>query len=1083
MKKNAIIPPDLLYTLYLQTIQNVNFTQREVDVIACILNGRSSKKTSSFLNISPRTVDSHIRNISNKLECHSRESIIDFIEKSEEYPAIKSYYSALVVDAAFAKALSAISNITKASPSKLIYSHDLDEEENLLLQKIKAHLRLVIGDFSCESLKKTKDSKTPSTTKSHILYVLSKKDCEKQLSNDQNGSIHNFKKSRENTRQYQLFYLLLTTKEDCLDIILLNENCIYFQENYYLSFSKLLKQLFPSGEVEKYDEEITSLCRKNSFSFEIKRSLGKEIIKEKNSITHSPIYKARKYLLNWKAVSLGTLIGVVFLGIHFLSFSESKEQGKIQTSKVSQEPQVYSDLVIPQEGVFLDRSELIIQLNNQFKGEGEIQSVALVGPGGAGKTTLARQYAHQQKADVVWEINAETQETLKNSFEGLAESLSKMEDQKVLRGIQDIKNSKERESKILEFVKERLRQYTNWFLIYDNVEQFTDIQSYFPQDHIVWGQGKIILTTRNINIQNNHHIGHVVLIGELDQKQKLELFRKILTRGSASSLTLTQKKEVQTFLENIPPLPLDISVAAYYVKSTNLSYDKYLKNLETYNKDFIEVQKNLLKEAGSYLKTRYGIITLSLEQLIKNHKDFTGLLLFISLLDSQNIPRDLLNTYKEDTVVDNFIYHLKKYSLITANSFDTQLDSSFSIHRSTQSIILAHLIKTLNLGEWKNNKLLEDISNLIENYMTFANYRTDLFKIKKMLSHCNTFLGHGQLLNEDVKARINGELGAIYGSQSSYAKAKEILHESLSILRKNYKKNSLKIAKYMAYLGNIYRELGEYEKAKHLFEQSLSVYQQHTPKDYEGLVQTLGYLGITYKNLGYYNNSKVLLEQTLSLSKKYLPETHVYIGFILAELGVVYKRLGHYKQAKKLLEQSLALYRNDSKNHIGVSWVLSYLGIIHHNLGNYENAKALFEEGLGIYKQHFPENHMRVARMFVCLGELYRECGDYKQAKSLLEKGLNIYNKYFTETHLHSVRTSIFLGALYRDIGDFQKAKTLLNKSLVNFEKHYGKGHIETAPIIENLGQVYLLEGNVKTAEELLNQSLNIFQKNNHPDF
>ena len=73
---------------------------------------------------------------------------------------------------------------------------------------------------------------------------------------------------------------------------------------------------------------------------------------------------------------------------------------------------IRSDMVIPAEFGFLQRSDEIAKIDSILKKQNNIQSIALVGPGGAGKTVLARQYAHQQQSPVIWEINAETPESL-----------------------------------------------------------------------------------------------------------------------------------------------------------------------------------------------------------------------------------------------------------------------------------------------------------------------------------------------------------------------------------------------------------------------------------------------------------------------------------------------------------------------------------------------------------------------------------------------------------------------------------------------------------------------------------------------
>jgi len=132
--------------------------------------------------------------------------------------------------------------------------------------------------------------------------------------------------------------------------------------------------------------------------------------------------------------------------------------------------------------------------------------------------------------------------------------------------------------------------------------------------------------------------------------------------------------------------------------------------LKEYDTDFENLQKKFLEETGKYSVTRYGIITLSLKEIISAHQDFKELLLFISLLNHQNIPGDLLSAYKKDVVIDQFIYHLKKYSLVNSHLavIPTQENSLFSIHPSVQENILLYLKNNLDLE--KNKQLLDSIT-------------------------------------------------------------------------------------------------------------------------------------------------------------------------------------------------------------------------------------------------------------------------------------------------------------------------------------------------------------------------------------
>lgn len=105
--------PEEIYKLYLFNVNNIKFTPREIDISACILHGKSNKGIAKFLSsttkiIGERAIDTHILNIRRKIGGNSKESIIDFFEKSDKYSAIKYYYNSLLIQKEFSKNVSPI---------------------------------------------------------------------------------------------------------------------------------------------------------------------------------------------------------------------------------------------------------------------------------------------------------------------------------------------------------------------------------------------------------------------------------------------------------------------------------------------------------------------------------------------------------------------------------------------------------------------------------------------------------------------------------------------------------------------------------------------------------------------------------------------------------------------------------------------------------------------------------------------------------------------------------------------------------------------------------------------------------------
>lgn len=1034
----------------LAVIRGVNFTPREIDIISCLINARGTSKISSLLSISPRTVFTHARNIMLKLECSSREGIIDFIEHARVSSLLKQHYANLVTYEAFEKCLLAISKIKGNTPHlRLIVYGENQAYENVLIAHLENHLKQAGIDIEVNN---NINSKLES------------------LNNNKSLSNHNL-------------LILFLGQEDQEKIPEELNDCdvinIFEQRNYYFLVFEILKKLLQGSHFTKHLQKFIEQYEGRELSIPFQ---GHNMLRFRR---RGIFDQDMQFLKNKKMLCVFAIFCIVAISYLFhivignkMPFSQGQTDLKIIL--------IRSDLPIPIPSVRLDRPEEISQIDVKFKEnkrEHGIQTVALIGPGGIGKTILSRQYAHQQKANVIWEINAETQESLRSSFEDLAERLTTTEkDQKILIGFQAIKDPKEREKKLIQYVKRHLKEKqlnapSSWFLIYDNVETFQDIQRYFPQDVETWGEGKVIITTRNGNIQNNKYVNSTIQVKELTFPQKLTLFMKIATNGDPGLGIREQIEETKNFLRNIPSFPLDVSIAAYYLRTTNISYELYLKRINKNTEIFTNIQERILGETGDYLKTRYGIITLSVQHILESHKDFGNLLLFVSLLDSQHIPRSLLDRYqKDEDLVDIFLFDLKKHSL-AINDWGPSLPKNltFSMHRNTQEICLAYLKKTLGLKE--NKQPLHRMSKDLEDHIAAFIEKEDLVKLRLLLNHCNKFLTHEALLTKDVKDSLKNELGGIYLYLGNYLEAKKLLEENL-LVRNQQSRNNLNTARALAYLGNVYNDLGNYEKATHVLEEGLCIYKNYFPNNYIGIARLLALLGNVHRDLGNYEKAKNLLEQSVSIYESHSSEHHIGKAWASACLGIIYTILGKYDEAKTLLEQGLVIYQKDPvRNGMGIAWVLAHLGDLHGQHGEYDKAKDLFEHSIALYKEHFPEGHIKTGWALSTLGEVYRALKEYDKAKDVLEQSLIIYRKHLAENHVVTAGILVYLGAVYKDLGEHKKAKDHLERSLAIYTKHFPKEHNETAWALAHLGDIHRTMGQYEEAQVLLEKSLLMYKK------
>jgi tetratricopeptide (TPR) repeat protein/DNA-binding CsgD family transcriptional regulator len=1053
-KVNEIIHPLEIYLKHLNIISGVSLTQREIDVLSCLLNtnGRSRKYIANFLAMALRTVNTHINNLRQKFGCDIS-GFLALLGKSDQYLILKEhYYVSLHVENLFKKTLEEVAALLahkNISPEVvLIYWH----KKPLFLKNFQSDLvkaGFVVSLESREEVQPLHQLIHEVYHNKHSIYflpdVLSDKLQEQPMTQEISHS--------SNTK---IFLFHNTEKAERIPQCITQFTCDKTDDEwpkYYASFFAILKKVLPDLDLDtiltRFEGEANSLY--SSLAYSSSQPLPKEVLTKEDARKDFAFQNKRNpgfvlaltgvlvmsFLLFWGFYQNNTTKNDAEKGTPYHNSFSAEKNGEV--------PTIRSDLIIPAEATLLKRESLMAKIDGYFRKPSQYtQVLALVGIGGAGKTTIARHYAYSQKLPVVWEINAETQETFRNSFENLAYALSKTDQQKkALRESQNISNTKEREKRIMQLVKEHLKSHPDWLLIYDNVEQFNDLQKYFPSDRNVWGKGKIILITRDRNSQNNKHVGFTLFIDELNQQEKLDLFFKILGHRFVSSLSSLDKEEAKKFLNNIPPFPLDVSMAAYYLKVTNISYEEYIQNIKANKKSFSNFQSNIFKEFCSYSETRYGIITLSLQKIIGESKDFVDLLLFMSLLNSQNIPREILEKHNDNIVVDNFIYYLKKYSLIVENPTSTSSAiASLSLHQTTQDIIRSYIAKHSTASE--KSKALIAIANTLDDYLDKAIEQEDFPKMKLMAGHLEKFLEHTPSLTSLSKGLLLSKLGRIHQITQDNS-TENVLKESINLLKKQNAvflplEDASRIARSFLHIGAAYTELWLYEEARETLQNAIEI----------------------YKNRNLSNDSD--------------------LAWSLSHLGNAYRRLGEYGKAVNMLEESLRLNTVHNLDKKRRACTLTYLGNVYGRLGLYHKSIETLNESLNLCKENYSADHLCAGRVLLGLGQAYRRHGDYEKAVDHLKQSLTIHQKYFEQDHVKIGWVLYQLVAAYKSIGNQKDAVQLSTKTLAIFSKHSNTNTLQAARLLRCMAQIYFDLDVLDKAEQSAERSLEILQNCNHVD-
>ena len=327
--------------------------------------------------------------------------------------------------------------------------------------------------------------------------------------------------------------------------------------------------------------------------------------------------------------------------------------------------------------VFLaGREGLLAELDARLSagpGQAGPRLVALCGLGGAGKTSVAVEYAHRHLAEVgtCWQFPAEDPAVLAAEFAVLAAQL----------GARDVVDARDPVASVHAVLA---RARSGWLLVFDNVTDRASVERFVPPA----GSGRLIVTT-----QSQHWpLGQALDVPVLDTEVAADFL--VNRTGDAD------RAAARELAEGLGGLPLALEQAAAYMQAADTTVAGYLSL-------FRDRQAELLTrgEAAGHPRDVAATLGLALSRLAGLTPTAAGLLRLLAFLAPEPVPLRLLLTGQQaaglacpevaagigpllgdPVATGDAITTLRRYSLLSPAGHGMAL-----VHRLVQALTRAQL--------------------------------------------------------------------------------------------------------------------------------------------------------------------------------------------------------------------------------------------------------------------------------------------------------------------------------------------------------------------------------------------------------
>ena len=545
------------------------------------------------------------------------------------------------------------------------------------------------------------------------------------------------------------------------------------------------------------------------------------------------------------------------------------------------------------------------ELYNESKGA--ISTIYLSGIPGSGKSQLARQVGQEvydkslredEGLTFVSTLNAETLNSLANSYFNLAKQLGVTEYALTNLATSSKVDSGEKIQHLMRFIAPKVKQFSAWLIIVENVVDLSMVRSYLPPTASEeWRHGQMLVTTQDTQSIpfNSPHTYHESLSKGMHPDDAVDLLREVSQ--------ISNQQQAEKVAEVLEYQPLALAAAAVYVQTIvsygtpNYSWTKYL---ETFNSEGREAGEAFFaKQNRAYPKTMTTAIKMAITRALESDEVLCEVFSLFSLCASESLPIaaavDFVKFRTKHQTEALIRAKILKSTMMTClydkDDTPTYLRVHNVVHEVVNSAIttfldVTHEAECFSVAVRTFHSLMKENRNLLlASAQAFG-------KLRRIVSHCKVLfqLIRTKMVNEEQSV-LNTLLPVITPgnlvsfltlitevclrqSNLSDAYLFSTLSSDFIMYLSDTQDDKLQKAKHFGKRGNVHCQLGRFCQAKEYHKKSLAITKEIYGEHHRDVAASYNNLGSVYINLGQYNQAKEYHENSLTMRKEIYGEHH-----------------------------------------------------------------------------------------------------------------------------------------------------------------------------------------------------------------